>query len=107
MHCVVGRAVASGEASGAQPPHLKSVPPISRLTHRLLHTSNTVFKKCGPPFWFLVPPSGFWPPLLLNPGDGPGGWSEKILIGVARLAVFRSNLRIFFLLAVFVNMFIF
>ena len=24
-----------------------------------------------PPFWFLAPPSGFWPPLLLNPGDGP------------------------------------
>jgi len=30
-------------ASGARPPHLKSVPPISRLAHRLLHTSNTVF----------------------------------------------------------------
>jgi len=24
-------------------PHLKSVPPISRLAHRLLHISNTVF----------------------------------------------------------------
>jgi len=22
------------------------------------------------PFWFLAPP-GFWPSLLLNPGDGP------------------------------------
>jgi len=22
------------------------------------------------PFWFLAPPSGFWPPLLLNPGEG-------------------------------------
>jgi len=30
----------------------------------LLHTSNTVFLKCGPPFWFLAP-------LLLYPGDGP------------------------------------
>ena len=39
-------------------------PPISRFTPRLLHTSNSVFKKCGPPFWFLAP-------LLLNPGDGP------------------------------------
>ena len=29
---------------------------------RLLHTSNIVFEKCGPPFWFLAPPSGFWPP---------------------------------------------
>ena len=23
------------------------------------------------PFWFLAPPSGFWPLLLLHPGDGP------------------------------------
>jgi len=45
-------------------------PPISCLASRLLHTSNTVFLKCGPPFWFLAPP-GFWLPLLLNPGDGP------------------------------------
>jgi len=36
-------------------PHLKSVPPSSRLAHRLLHTSNTVFFKCGPS-------SGFRPP---------------------------------------------
>ena len=42
-------------ASGARTPHLKSVPPISRLAHRLLHTSNTVFLKCGPSFWFLAP----------------------------------------------------
>jgi len=27
--------------------------------------------KMWPPFWFLAPPSGFWPALLLNPGDGP------------------------------------
>ena len=37
------RAVASGGASGARLPHLKSVPPISRLTHQLLRTSNAVF----------------------------------------------------------------
>jgi len=30
-------------SSGARTPHLKSVPPISRLAPRLLHTSNTVF----------------------------------------------------------------
>jgi len=59
------RPVASGEASGSRLPHLKSVPPISRLAPRLQHTSNTVFLKCGPPF-------GFWSPLLLNPCDGPG-----------------------------------
>jgi len=40
-------------------------PPLSRLTLRLLRTSNTVFEKCAPP-------SVFWLPLLLNPGDGPG-----------------------------------
>jgi len=33
----------AGGASGARHPHLKSVPPISRLAPRLLHTSNTVF----------------------------------------------------------------
>jgi len=53
--------VASGGASGARPPHLKSVPPISRLAPWLLHTSNTVFLKCAAP-------SVFWPPLLLCPG---------------------------------------
>jgi len=58
------RVVASGGGSGARPPHMKSVPPISRFVPRLLHTSNTVFLKCAPP-------SGFWPPLLLNPGGGP------------------------------------
>ena len=57
-----GPSPAQGRGSGARPPHLKSVPPISRLAHRLLHTSNTVFKKCGSPCWFLAPPSGFWPP---------------------------------------------
>jgi len=51
------RAVASGGASGARPPHLKSVLPISRLAPWLLHTSNTAFSKCepllvfGPPCW--------------------------------------------------------
>jgi len=47
------------------PPIWNLFPPISRLASWLLHTSNTVFKKCAPP-------SVFWPPLLLNPGDGPG-----------------------------------
>jgi len=50
------RAVASGGASGALPgaPHFTFGP-------RLLHTSNTVFFKCGPS-WFLAPPSGSFPP---------------------------------------------
>jgi len=46
------RAVACGGASGARPP-------ISRLAPLLLHTSNTVFSKCGFPFWFLAPPYDF------------------------------------------------
>ena len=37
------KVVGSGGASGARPPHSISVPPISRLAHRLLHTSNAVF----------------------------------------------------------------
>jgi len=45
----------------------------------LLHTSHTVFLKCGPPFWFLAPP-GFWPPLLLYPGDGPGSHHYNCLL---------------------------
>jgi len=45
-------------------------PPISRLAHRLLHTSNTVFKKCAPP-------SSSWPHLLLNPGDEPAFRPQK------------------------------
>ena len=57
------RAVARG-GSDVRPPYLISVPPISRLGPRLLHTYITVFWKC-------VPPSGLWPPLLQNPGGGP------------------------------------
>jgi len=68
---VKGRRQRKGGAVVPGPPIWNRCPPISRLAHRLLHTSNTVFKKCGSPCWFLAPPSGFWPPLLLNPGDGP------------------------------------
>ena len=65
------RAVASGGARGVRPPIWNMCPPISRLAPRLLHTSQSVFLKCGPPFWVLAPPSDFCPPLLLNPGNGP------------------------------------
>ena len=57
-------------ASGTRPPHLKSVPPFSRLAPRLLHISNTVFKKCGPHLFFC-PSIWFLAPLLLNLGDRP------------------------------------
>jgi len=65
------RAVASGRGAVVPgSPIWNRCPPISRLAHRLLHTSNTAFQKCapllvfGPSFWFFSP-------LLLNPGDGP------------------------------------
>ena len=43
-------------ASGARHLHLKSVPPHFTFGPWLLHTSNTVFFKCGSPVWFLAPP---------------------------------------------------
>jgi len=44
-------------SSGSSPAGGPLVPglPISRLAHWLLHTSNTVFLKCGLPFLFLAP----------------------------------------------------
>jgi len=38
--------------------------------------------KMWPPFWFLAPPSGSWPPLLLNPGDEP----DVVLYQVLRVS---------------------
>jgi len=49
---VCARAAASGVASSARPPNLKSVPLISRLAPWLLHTSNTVFSNVDPPSGF-------------------------------------------------------
>jgi len=62
----------AGHLVGKEMPHRQWCPappfeigaPHFTLAPRLLHTSNTVFLKCGPPLWFLAP-------LLLNPGDGP------------------------------------
>ena len=34
------------------------------------YTQYSIFNMCTP-FWFLAPLFGFWPPLLLNPDDGP------------------------------------
>jgi len=45
----------TGQPMVPGPPIWNLCPPISRLTPWLLHTSNTVFLKRGPP-------SGFWPP---------------------------------------------
>jgi len=63
MHRLRCRVVASGGLV-VPDPHLKSVPTHFMFGLRLLHTSNIVFKKCGPP-------CAFWTPLLRNPGDGP------------------------------------
>jgi len=41
--------------------------PISRLAHLLLHTSNTVFSKCAPPY-------GFWPLLVFGPPPAASSW---------------------------------
>ena len=66
------RAVASGEASGALPPfeigtlHFTFGPPVAAYIQYCI-------LKISLPFWFWAPPSGFWPPLLLHPGDGSGG----------------------------------
>ena len=53
-------------------PHLKSVPPHFAFGPPVVTYIQYCILKRGPPFWFLTPPSGFWPPLLLNPGDGHG-----------------------------------
>jgi len=62
-------------------PQFKSVPP--HFTVGLLvaaYIQYSIFKM-WPPFWFQAPPFGFWPPLLLNPGDGPARvWNKLILL---------------------------
>jgi len=63
-------AVTIGGASGARPPHLKSVPPHFTFGPLVATYIHYCIFKMWPLFWFLAPPSGFWPPLLLNPGDG-------------------------------------
>jgi len=74
----VVRAVASRGASCARTPHLKSVtphftfgPPVAAYIQYCILKMLPPLLAFGPPFWFLAPPSGFWPPLQLNPGDGP------------------------------------
>ena len=67
------RAVASGGPVVPGHPIWNRRPHISRLVPRMLHESNTVFFESGLP-------SGFWPPLLLNPGDGPALNSSLALL---------------------------
>jgi len=58
----VGRAVASGGASGARPPHLKSVHPHFTFGPLFAAYIQLQYFKNVPPFWFLAPPCGFCPP---------------------------------------------
>jgi len=59
-------------ASGARPPHFKSVPPHFTFGPPVAtYIQYCIFKMC-PSLLVFGHPSGFWPPLLLNPGDGPG-----------------------------------
>jgi len=59
--CMRTRAVASGGASGALPPfeigapHLTFDPPVAAYIQYCI-------LKMWPPFWFLAPLFGFWPP---------------------------------------------
>jgi len=50
------RAVANGEASGARPPHLRSVPPISRLAPGC-YIHPTLYFKNVPPLLVFGPPA--------------------------------------------------
>ena len=59
---IQGRRQRGGQRCPAS--HLKSVPPISCVAHRLLHTSNTLIFKCGTPL-------RFWPLLVVF---GPTCW---------------------------------
>ena len=50
-------------------PHFTFVPPVAAYI-------QSCILKMWPPFWFLTP-SGFWPPLLLNPGDEPENYVRE------------------------------
>jgi len=58
-------------ASGARPPILNLWPRISRLAPGCSIHPITYFQNVSPLLAFN-PQSGFWHPLLLNPGDAPG-----------------------------------
>jgi len=53
-------------------PHLKSAPPRFRVWPTGCYIHPILYFKNVAPLRFLAPPFGFWPPLLLNPGNGPG-----------------------------------
>ena len=60
------KAVASGE-QWRPAPHFTFGPTVAA------YIQYCILKMCPPP-------SGFWPPLLLNPGDGPAEWKRFCLL---------------------------
>jgi len=57
----------------ARTPHLKSVPSHFTVGPRLLHTSDAIFWKCGPP-------SGFWPLFLVLAPPAGKSWRRAWLM---------------------------
>jgi len=57
-------------------PHLKSLPPYFTFGPPVAAYIQYYILKMRPHFCFFAPPSGFWPPLLLNLGDGPATRDE-------------------------------
>jgi len=72
LNFYTGGAVEPGPPFEIVASHFTFGPPVAAYT-------QYCFFKCGSPFWFLAPPSGFWPPLLLNPGDGLASIHNKNL----------------------------
>ena len=69
------------------------VPPISRLAHRLLHASNTVFKK-------RAPPSDFWPLLLIFGPPAATSWRRVWLSPVHFLYHVLRSFVFFFIMSI-------
>ena len=61
--CVLSRSSPAGD-QWCPAPHF-TFWPTGCCIHSILYIQNV------PPFWFMAPPSGFWPPLFLNTGDWP------------------------------------
>jgi len=67
------RAVDSGGGKWGPSPHLESVPPHFTFGPPVVaYIQYCILKMCPPP-------SGFWPPLLLNTGDGPARNKEHVI----------------------------
>ena len=77
-----GPSPAGGQWCPPPPPFEIGTPPFhvwptGCCIHPILYFKNV------PPFWFLAPPSGFWLPLLLNPGDEPESTPPQLYLSAA------------------------